>query len=445
MVVVRRRLIFWLIKAYIKKSKKILVLSFLCGLLVFFVFLFGARYLKTLFTFNRLPVVGIAGTYEKDNLPPVIVNKLSRGLTKIEKNGALKPEIATDYKIIDGGKTYVFSLRKDLKFSDGSEFRSHDLTYNFSDVEIQKPNKNTIVFRLKEPYAPFLATAARPVFKQGLIGVGDYFVKDIKLNGDFVQSITLGLNRNRFETIKYVIYPTESALKTAFALGEVTEVRGLGSTNFENTSFEKFPSTTINKNIDYSKLVTLFYNTTDKSLSDKKLRLALNYALPNEIKYGKKSYLPYSPNSAFYNKEVPERIQDFEHAKLLHPDSNTKLKITTLRKYKDTAQIVADSWSKIGIRTEIEEVDQIPDRFQIFLGDFNLPQDSDQYVLWHSGQLNNITRFKNLRIDLLLESGRKTTNFEERKKIYLDFQKFLNEEMPASFLYFPYDYTVTRN
>jgi peptide/nickel transport system substrate-binding protein len=58
---------------------------------------------------------------------------------------------------------------------------------------------------------------------------------------------------------------------------------------------------------------------------------------------------------------------------------------------------------------------------------------------------SSITRYKNLRIDKLLEDGRKTVNINERKKIYADFQRFLLDDMPASFLYFPYEYTVTRN
>ncbi len=444
MVVVRRRLIFWLIKAYIKKSKKTLIISFFVGLLIFFAFLFGARYLKTLFTLHRYPVIGVVGSYEKDNLPPIVKNKLSRGLTRVDPNGSIRPDLATNYAISDGGKTYKFNLNPNLTFNDGARLDSRDLNYNFSDVKIEKPDKNTIVFKLKDSYAPFLSTVSQSVFKRGLIGVGDYFIKNIQLNGNFVQSLILGLVKNRFDTVKFVFYPTESSLKEAFMLGEITEASGLGNAEFKNLYFQKFPHTRVTNNIDYSHLVTLFYNISDGELSDKKLRLALSYALPDDMKFGKSAYLPYSPNSIYYNSEVPKRQQDLDHAKLIRPEKTTKLTITTLKKYNNTAKLIAASWSKIGIKTTIIEVDEIPDRFQIFLSDFNVPRDSDQYPLWHSGQISNITRFRNLRIDKLLEDGRKTTNVEERKKIYFDFQKFLLEDMPASFLYFPYSYTVTR-
>lgn len=445
MLVVRRRLIFWLIKAYIKKSKKILIISFLSGLLVFFGILFGSKYINTLFKIHRFPVTGIVGSYEKENLPNLVVSKLSRGLTKIEKDGSIKPDLADKYFISNDGLTYTFKLKQNIKFSDGSSLESTALPYNFSDVAIQRPDKSTIIFKLKSSYSPFLVTLSRPVFKKGLIGVGDYYLKNIELNGNFVQTITLGLRSNPLETTKFVFYPTEQSLKIAFALGEVTKASGLRSYDFKKTSFDKFARTKVVKNTDYTHLVTLFYNVADETLSDKKLRLGLNYALPENFENTKKAHSPFPINSIYYNSDITERHTDLDHAKLLLSDQSPKLTITTLKKYKDTASKISDSWAKIGIKTKIVEVDTVPDKFQIFLSDFNVPLDPDQYVLWHSDQISNITKYKNLRIDKLLEDGRKTVDIQERKKTYNDFQKYLLDDMPASFLYFPYSYEVIRN
>lgn len=139
------------------------------------------------------------------------------------------------------------------------------------------------------------------------------------------------------------------------------------------------------------------------------------------------------------------------HAKTLLESSDAAsdsgkltLTIKTMKRYRSTADEIAKSWKNAGIQTNIEEVDSLPDNFQIFLGDFTPPSDPDQYSLWHSGQVNNITRYKNLRIDKLLEDGRKTVNTNARKNIYLDFQKYLMEDAPASFLYFPHEYDVIR-
>jgi ABC-type transport system substrate-binding protein len=44
----------------------------------------------------------------------------------------------------------------------------------------------------------------------------------------------------------------------------------------------------------------------------------------------------------------------------------------------------------------------------------------------------------------LLEAGRGTINLEEREKAYFDFQKNIQDDPPAIFLYYPYVYTITR-
>ncbi|HEX8932110.1 MAG TPA: ABC transporter substrate-binding protein [Patescibacteria group bacterium] len=449
MIIFRRRLIFWLIKAYIKKSGKTILFSFALGLIIFFTFVVSSRYFARIVPVYKKVSIGVVGAYHQDNLPPIITNKFSRGLTTVASDDSIKPDLAHDWQIKDSGKTYIFHLKQNEYFSDGSNVTSSNITYNFSDVETQRPDKYTIIYKLKDPYAPFLVTVSRGVFEKGYIGVSDYKIEDMELNGNFVQSLTMVSVKNRFDTIRFQFYPTQEALKLAFLLGEVSEAGGLTTADYNGYTLTNNHNIVLTKNINYSHLVTLFYNTNDSVLSDKLVRIALSYALPDQYEYGKKAYLPYSPNSIFYNADVTERKQDFEHAKLLLETENSAsisggLTIKTMRKYRQTAEKIAASWRKINVKTNIEEVDGMPDNFQIFLGDFTIPRDPDQYTLWHSNQINNITKYKNLRIDKLLEDGRKTVNLDERKGLYMDFQKFLMEDLPASFLYFPYEYDLVR-
>ncbi|HZE86659.1 MAG TPA: ABC transporter substrate-binding protein [Methylomirabilota bacterium] len=443
MLVIRRRLIFWLIKAYIKKSGKIIILSFLLGLIIFFSFIYGSRYFARIVPVYKKESIGVIGAYRQDELPSLITNKFSRGLTTIETNGTIKPDLAQSWEIKNNGKTYIFHLKQHEYFSDGVNVTSNTISYNFSDVTTNRPDKYTIVYNLKDAYTPFLVTVSRGVFEKGFIGVGNYRIEDIKLNGSFVQSLTIVSVKNKFDTIRFQFYPSQEALKLAFLLGEISKATGLTTPTYKNVDFKKNANTRVNKVTNYAHLVTLFYNTTDSELSDKKVRIALSYALPDGYTYGQKAYMPYSPESYYYNIDVTQKKQDYEHAKLLL-SSSPHLTIKTLRNYRKTADAIAATWKNIGIQTTIEEVDGMPDHFQVFLGDFSIPKDPDQYTLWHSGQINNITKYKNLRIDKLLEDGRKTADSEKRKAIYMDFQKYLMEDVPASFLYFPYEYDFVR-
>lgn len=450
MIVIRKRLIFWLIKAYFQKWGKNILIYFGIGLFVFFLLSQFLPYFKALLPFTQKETIGIVGAFTVDSLPREILEKISKGLTKTEKNGIVKPDIVQKWKIAPNGKGYAFYLKKDIYFSDGKNLTSKDIDYNFADVAVLRPDKYTIVFNLKDNYSPFLTTVSRPIFKKGFVGVGDYRVKKIQLNGEFVESIELYSEKHR-KTIEYqLFFPTFPALKTAFALGEVSRITNLPDLNFANTTLNSFKNVVIEKKTDHTKLVTIFYNTRDKNLSSKALREGLSYAIPDNFSQGERNASPLPYFSYAYQGGYTSQL-DLEHAKLLIDKSGVatgsgklNLTIETLSKYEDTAKIISDTWKKLDIETKIRTVDRVPTNFQVFLGEFNVSSDPDQYTLWHSSQVNNIAHYDNLRIDKLLEDGRKELDVQKRIVIYADFQKYLLSDPPASFLFFPYYYEVSR-
>src|SRR6266571_3996122 len=166
MIVVRRRLIFWLIKAYVKKSGKTILFSFLAGLLILFGFAFLSQHVGKFVPLQRKTNIGLVGAFTQDNLPAAVVDKIGQGLTVVASDGSIKPGIATSWKIQDNGKKYVFYLRKNTFFNDGTPVTSDKISYNFSDATIGRPDRYSIIFTLKDSYAPFLATVSRPIIKR---------------------------------------------------------------------------------------------------------------------------------------------------------------------------------------------------------------------------------------------------------------------------------------
>jgi len=450
MITIRRRLIIWLIKAYVKKMGKRILLYFAVGLLVFFALRLSFKYILPRYASYHKETIGIVGAYASDDLPQSILYKISRGLTVIAQDGTAKPDLAESWKIQDNGKTYIFYLKRNIYFSDNQELTSSHIRYDFANVRVETPDKYTIVFKLKDAYAPFLITVSRPIFKKGFIGAGSYKIKNIELNGNFVQSIEL-VSLNARKSLVYEFYPTVDSSKAAFALSDVSKIVDLPDTNFRNTSFYNFKNANVNKKINYKQLVTLFYDTRDKNLSSKTLRDALYYTIPNDFEEGIRNFGPFSPFSFAVQQGLSTYPQDISHAGLLldkyKNETNSKtisLTMHVLPQYKGVGETIVKIWKKLDIKVNIKVVDKIPSSFQIFLGDFNVPIDADQYMLWHSNEENNITHYKNLRVDKLLEDGRQTEDIEKRKKIYADFQKFIQADPPASFLFFPYVYDVVR-
>ncbi|MFH1833160.1 MAG: ABC transporter substrate-binding protein [Candidatus Levyibacteriota bacterium] len=450
MFVFRRRLIFWLIKAYLRKWGKGIIFFFIAGLVFFFIFRSAIPIILSKIPIGQKESIGLVGAYTNDNLPQEILGEVSSGLTVISPNGTPLPNIAKNWKIEDNGKTYVFDLRKDVFFSDGSNLTSNSVNYNFSDAKVEKPDKYKIIFKLKESYSPFLVTVSRPIFKDNLVGIGNYKIIGIKLNGNFVQSLSMISAKDKLKVKEYLFYPSQDALKIAFNLGEISKAQGLSNLDFDDTSFDSFPNLNIQKNINASLLATLFYNNNDAVLSDKKIRNALSYALPDNLSGGQRNWNMYAQSSWVYSNQF-EKSQDIEHAKILmsqapsaSKSSQVELELKTLSGYEKTAQEISKAWELINVKIKIIVVDSVPSSYQIFLGDYKVPKDPDQYSLWHSQQENNITGYKNLRIDKLLEDGRKTIDSSERKKIYLDLQKYLLDDSPASFLFLPYEYEIIR-
>lgn len=60
-----------------------------------------------------------------------LVRQLFEGLVKADDSGKIVAASAESWKISADGKTYTFNLRKNLKWSDGSQVTAHDFVYSF--------------------------------------------------------------------------------------------------------------------------------------------------------------------------------------------------------------------------------------------------------------------------------------------------------------------------
>lgn len=451
MIFLKRRLFFWLLKAYIKKWGRSFFIFFVLGCILFVLLLRFASGIVVRIPSASHTSIGMAGDYKVDGLPRLVLQDISMGLTRVDEDGRIKPGLAQSWKITQGGKKYEFLLKENQRFADGSMVDSKRIIYSFSDAVVERPSKQKIIFTLKDVYSPFLVSVSRPIFNEKFVGVGDYKIKKIDINGGFVRNIVLANSQNSFVTKSYQFYPSQNALKLAFLLGEIDQASGIMDTEYKNFDLSTFPNTSKHNITNFNRLVTLFYNTKDSVLSDEKIRSALSYALPNTFTRGLRNSTPFSPKSWVYdNGMLPQKNQDIQKAtdllKSSSASSSAGLTITlkAFPKYRHTAEEIIAAWKKIKVGVKVEYVDSVPSDFQIFLGDFQLSKDPDQYSLWHSSQSQNISNYQNLRIDKLLEDGRKTTDIEKRRKIYEDFQKYLLADSPASFLFFPYEYDLIR-
>ena len=444
----RLRYISWFISAFFAKHKNAL---FLGGLASFLVFLFAWRYSQAALQviFRQKQVIGIVGQYTPATLPRSVQEKISVGLTQVSVAGDVIPAAAESWEIRDSGKTYIFKMKKNILWHSGEEFKATDVNYGFRDADISPINAEILRITLNEPFSPLPSLLSKPLFKDGLQGLGPHRVSRIKFEGQYISEIRLeplNTDLDHPEIIKF--YPTLSQAVTAFKLGQIDTLETLEGSN-DLLDWEDYIS--VSKEPNYGQFVAILFNTDHAPFNEKQFRQALAYSISDEITGGQiKSPIPdkyWAYNTALKKISFNEgkALELLGAGALASESASTSFTIHTFTDLLDTAHQLSEDWKLLGLESNIKLVNTVPEDFDVFLIILEIPVDPDQYSLWHSIQNNtNLTRYENPKIDKLLEDGRKTVNLPERKEIYDELQRYLMDELPAIFLFHPTKYTFER-
>lgn len=441
----RLRFVWLLVIAIFRKYYWAIIAGLALGVVSFIVI---PKILPLLPRVRHTQTVAVIGRYTQAEIPNFIQQKISVGLTTLLPDGEATPALALKWETKDENKSYVFTLDRSKKWQDGTAIKSRDITYNFKDTVVEYPDDSTILIKLTNAFSPLPVVVSRPVFKRGLLGAGQYKVTQVKKNGQIIESLTLvPVTKNLdLPKIKYLFYASDEQARTAFELGvvrsldEVTEVGDMVN----------WPNTLVTPTVRNDRYVGVFFNTQDNNFQGadgKNLRLALSYAVDKK-RWPNRALGPINPDSWAYNSDIKPYDQDLKHAKdiLSKVKAPKSLNISTTPAYLDVAEAVKTDWEKLGIKVEVVATPEVPSNFQVLVIAQAIPIDPDQYNLWHQTQTEtNLTGLSNPRISKLLEDGRKVQSLEERKKIYMDFQKYLVEEVPVIFLFHPVTYTISRS
>ncbi len=362
---------------------------------------------------------------------------------------------------------------------------------NFERVEeIKTPDKYTVKIEYQEPYAPALESWGMGILPahiyQGTdintnprnrepVGTGPYKITDWRTD----DRIILEANKNYFEGTPgieryiYKIIPDQSVQFMELKRGTVDWMSPTPDQWVEETSGEDFLKEYNRYRYPSFNFTYMGYNLHSELFKDRKVRLAINYAINKEELIdtvlqglGRKMTGPYPPQTWAYNENVEDHGYNLKKAKSLLREAgwekNTETGIFekngrtfsfTLmtnqgnRPRKLTAEIIQSQLKELGmdVKIRVQEwssfVHQYIEKRQfdaIILG-WSLSIDPDQYSLWHSSQQGegqyNFTGYTNEEVDNLLEKGRATFDIQKRKEIYNRIHKILHRDQPYMFLY----------
>jgi ABC-type oligopeptide transport system substrate-binding subunit len=280
------------------------------------------------------------------------------------------------------------------------------------------------------------------------VSSGDFRVARVEKSGSFVSKVILVTTKSDYQIRRLIFkfYPNEDELVTAARLGEIDGFTSEKACCEDLKNFQdyKFPV----QGIYYS----LYFNLREETLKDQTLRQKLEKVLPIENLIADRGITVQGPisRSLFTDRAI---LQDKYDPLLSGSDPTIYIDIKVPNE-KDNVTLVntiKNIWEdKLGINVTVSKenadtfVDKVikPRVFQVLFYGQEVGRDPDRYVLWHSAQKDypglNLTGLEQIRADRALEEGRNELDNEKRVVHYNEFQKVIDAQVPAIFLYHPY-------
>ena len=421
------------------------------------------------------------------------------------KDGTLEvePALAESWEISEDGKTYTFKLREGVKFHDGSDFNAEavkfnfdrmlkedhpfydtgpfPLSFNFASVEaVNAIDAQTVEFKLKEPFAPFLSNLAYPTglivspaaveqhgkdFGRNPSGTGPFKFVEWQSN----QRVVIERNPDYWDgaaSLEAVVFRPITDANTRVAemmAGGIDVMVEVPPDNL--ATFKDDANFAVSEQAGPHVWFTIL-NTKAGPFADKKVRQAANYAvnketLVNDVLQGAATVAagPIPPAFNWVESAVEPYPYDPEKAKALLAEAGVESPELTfyvteggsgmLDPINMGAAIQADLQA-VGFNVKIETYE-----WNTFLGRVNpglegkadmaemawMTNDPDTvpYLTLRTDAMPdkggfNSGYYSNPDVDELLEKARTSTDQAERGKLYGEVQQIVHEDAPWLFV-----------
>jgi peptide/nickel transport system substrate-binding protein len=388
--------------------------------------------------------------------------------------------------------------------SPGSLF-PQDIKDLWTQIQVKRLDDKTFQFTLPEPFSPFLDYVTFGILPKHVlesipadqipsaefnlkpIGSGPYKFDSLLTSGGQITGVVLTANEDYFlgapfvEQVVFRYFPNSATALDAYRQGEVLGVSQLTQDVLESALQEPGLSVYTSRLPQMGLVFLNLNNPTVGFLQDANVRRALMLGvnrtvivshilkgqaivadspiLPGSWAYYEEiEKFPYDPEAAIQilNKEgyiftagSTVRSKDGQPLTftLVHPDNAIHTQI---------AQAIQSDWALIGVQINLQSVsydalvnDYLSTRnYEAALGDINTSRtpDPDPYLFWHQAEATggqNYSQWDNRTASEFLETGRTAADFNERTRLYKNFQVVFAKELPSLPLYYPvYSYGV---
>ncbi len=426
------------------------------------------------------------------------IDLLYNRLVRLDENLKVVPDLAESWDI-PNNLTYIFHLRKGVKFHNGREMTAEDVKYSLERVLNPKtaaPGRSyisriksidiidpyTIKLTLSSPLASLLdgltsdnlsIVAKEVVEANGNLqkveaGTGPFMLK--KWVAD--NSMTLVKNPNYFEKgaplldkIIFRVIPEQASLLAGVKSGDLD----MATITDGATIRQAMKDSQINVMTKPGMNVRTFgFNTTRKPFNDVRVRQAIALAIDrkeilNLAEFGMGAPTGPIPVAAtewaLPLSKLPFSTPDYPRAKKLLAEAGYpkgfSFNIVCSSTYEgglSVAQVIQNELKNIGINAKLEVVEWgvyidrwVKRDFDSMVELRGGGSDPDRFLyrtLYSTGGVNNFL-FKDPEVDKLLDLGRSQTKPADRKVTYDKLQILITKKAPVIFLYCPNETQVT--
>lgn len=412
-------------------------------------------------------------------------------LLSTDEEDLLVPNIALDWNVSDDGKTYTFSLREDVKFSNGDPLTSEDCVYTFTRAlessyvnahftsenisSLEAPDEYTFVINLQTPNPSFLMSLTNTssgapyggiVSKTAVENWGDQF----GLSQDTV------MGSGPYKLVEWVVNEYAIFEVNENYWGEKPTIEKFKMIMMQDTSAALIALETNEMDIYLSDLLTtdipiieandaiqlstyaaprIYYfvlNVADGACKDPIIRQAIQLAVDREklntlVTDGYGEIIDqlggwdFQANPGHHN--WPK--QDIETAKELIDTNGLSGTVVTLKSqntgaYPDILTSIKQDLEDIGLVCDIQTQERatwVEDvcqngNFDISVVQWAADPDMDvMYSLLHTSGSGNYGGYSNSDVDAYLEDARLHDEADERANVYSKIIEIATEEVPA--------------
>ncbi len=432
------------------------------------------------------------------------------GLMKESADGSMAPYLASTYSISEDGREYTFVLREDAHFSDGTKITSADVAMtigliqnplvkspkraNWEGVHVDAPDERTIIFTLKNAYAPFIENTTLGILPKSIwgnvspeefqfsthnvnaIGAGPFAIKKVTTSNKGIPSrIALDVNpyapiRPYLDSIELSFYSDESEVLAALQGNSSIAVHSVSSAP---TSDRDLHEAILNR------VFAVFYNQNHNDLFvDKAVRVALDTAIDKSALvstivggFGSPLAGPLPPTSIDATEIASATSSKAEQARALLTQAGWKegqngilektvkkktkqlsltLATSNVPELKAAAEFVAAAWREVGAQVDVQLFDSSdlqqevirPRSYDALLFGEAVGRELDLYAFWHSSQRAdpglNIALYVNPAVDSLLTQARGENDESARRALLEKAAGIIVDDEAALFLYAPH-------